>query len=192
MTDNKLQQANANFRTLDRSGVDTQIVLNDIAPSGAAELLGFGFPKDVPVDIAGLTTATTAYTAGDVLGTEFTFTVCRASGRGAVITSATLIDKDKLVGACDLYLFDRGSTPSADNAANSWADGDAFNGLTIVSFETPVASALNSTARAMLGLPVVVMGNSSTDIKGTLVTKTAHTYFTAATNIRIRLGVEQF
>lgn len=195
MADNTVLNAGSGgdtVRDVDRAGVKTPVVLNDISQSGAAELLGFGFPKTVVVASGGLTTSVTAYTAGDVLGTEFTFTVARASGRGCVITSAMLVDKAKITGACDLYLFDRASTPAADNAANSWADADAINGLGRIGFETPVASALNSTAVAVTGLPLVVLGNSSTDIKGTLVTRTAHTFFGAVGDLVVVLGVEQF
>lgn len=190
MADNTAQGGADTLRTWDRAGVKTGVSALDVAQSGASELLGLGSPLTVPVPSSGLTTATTAYTAGDQLGAELTFTVGRASGRGVVITSAFLIDKSKVTGPVDLWLFDRASTPAGDNAANSWADADMANCIGRIKFDTPQASALNSLALPLYGLPIVADGNASADIKGVLVTRSAHTFFGAATDLVVVLGVE--
>src|SRR5688572_8682452 len=74
---------------------------------------------------AGLTTASTAYAAGDQLGTELSFAnAVRVSGGYGSIVGATLLDKAKVNGGVDLYLFDRSVTPAADNAAFAFSDSD--------------------------------------------------------------------
>jgi hypothetical protein len=180
------------IRDLDRGGlgVKTQVVALDVLGTGAAESIGL-FPPLAPFfTSAGLTTATTAYTAGDVLGSEWTFPICRASGRGVILTSATLIDKAKILGASDLYLFDRASSPAADNAANSWADANMANLLGIVNFPAPTVSALNGAAVANAGIPEVLIGNASVNVFGVLVTRAAHTFFGAVTDLVLCLGTE--
>lgn len=189
MADNKNQQANATIRTLDRSGIDTEIAGLDVAQSGEAERLGLPPSKSIAVNAAGLTTAATAYTAGDVLGTELTFANCaRFSGGGTQLISASITDRAKILGAVDLYIFDRASTPAADNAANSWADADMDNLVTVINFGALIASALNGAAVAVGGLPVVANPNA-TSLFGVLVTRSAHTFFGAATDLRVKLGV---
>jgi hypothetical protein len=181
------------IRDLDRTGTGpkTQVIALDVMGTGATEDIGLVAPKSLPIASAGLTTATTAYSIGDVLGTEFTFTnLCRSATRGAILTSAVLIDKAKIIGAVDLYLFDRASTPAADNAANSWADADMANCLGVVNFPAPTVSALNGVAVANAGIPLVVDGNASPDVKGVLVTRAAHTFFGAVGDLVLCLGIE--
>jgi hypothetical protein len=191
MPDNTLMGSTDTIRTKDRTTYKTPASLIDVTDGVAAELLGLVAPDIVWVDSTGLTTSVTAYSIGDVLGAEFTFTVCRAAGRGSVITHAMLLDAANIVGAVDLYLFKQASTPAADNAANSWSDANRKLEIGKIQFETPATpSALNRDAIATNGLPLVVKGNSSTDIKGTLVTRTAHTFFGAASDLTVVLGFE--
>lgn len=191
MADNTVMGSTDTLRTKDRTTYKTGVSLLDISDGVAAELLGLAPPDVVVVSSTGLTTATTAYTAGDVLGNEMTFTVGRAAGRGVVITSALLIDAANIVGAVDAYVFDRASTPAADNAANSWSDANRAFQRGKIQFETPATpSALNRDAIASNGLPLVVKGNASTDIKIVLVTRTAHTFFGAVSDLTVVLGIE--
>ena len=190
MADNTVMGSTDTLRTKDRTTYKTPATLIDVSDGVAAELLGL-VPPDVPtLSSSGLTTVTTAYTAGDVLGAEFVFAAARASGRGVVITSAVLIDKAKVVQAVDAFVFDRASTPAADNAANSWADADAANCKGIIQFPAPTASALNGIAVANNNLPLVVKGNSSVNIYVVLVTRASHTFFGAATDLVLALGTE--
>jgi hypothetical protein len=195
MGDNTQLAANTGgdlIRDIDRSGSGpkTQVMAIDVMGTGATEAIGL-FPPLAPFfTSSGLTTSVTAYSIGDVLGAEWTFPICRASGRGVILTSATLIDKAKVIGATDLYLFDRASSPAADNAANSWADANMANLLGIVSFPAPTASALNGAAVANAGIPEVLIGNASVNVFGVLVTRSAHTFFGAATDLVLCLGTE--
>lgn len=150
---------------------------------------------DIFVQIAGLTTATTLYTGGDVLGNEMTFPVCAASGKGAVINDASyaVLKPGVILGALDLYLFKVASIPAANNLPADWADGDVDdNFLGMITFEKPTEGASNGVARAVAGLPLTVKGSASVNIFGVAVTRVTHTvHFNAATDIEFRLGVAQ-
>jgi hypothetical protein len=176
------------LRTIDIAGVKTGVSKLDVAMVPTTELLGLAAPDVLIVPSAGLTTATTAYTAGDQLGAEMTFAVGRSTVRGAVITDALLFDRAKVVGAVDLYLFQTASTPAGDNAPNAWAD--TVIPIGIISFGTPVASANNSVARPTDGVPLVVKGSASVNVFGVLVTRAAHTFFGAVTDLVVVLGFE--
>jgi hypothetical protein len=188
MADNATQQGNDTIRTLDRSGVETQVSLLDVAQSGEAELLGLGDTRQIIVASAGLTTTSPTYTAGDQLGTELSFAGAVRPGRGGVIQSAVLVDKAKVVGAVDLFLFSAATTPAADNAANAWSDADMLNLLGVIHFNDLLTSANNF---AVLGsnLPVVIKPGSGTTIYGDLVTRTANGVFGAVGDLQVSLGI---
>lgn len=150
---------------------------------------------DIYVQIAGMTIATTQYAAGDQMGTEMTFPVCAASGKGAIINDATAqyLKPGVILGALDLYLFKTASTPAGDNAVADWADSNVDdNFLGLITFEKPTETASNGVARAVSGLPITVKGSSSVNIFGVAVVRVAPTvFFGAATDIWFRLGVAQ-
>lgn len=142
------------------------------------------------VTSAGLTTASTAYTAGDQLGTEITVaSAVRQSGATATIVHAVLLDKANAIGPVDLFLFDRASTPAADNAANAWSDADMLNCLGIIEFAYPKPTANNRFAHAV-NLPVMIMPNA-TSLFCDFVTRQGHTFFGAAGDLVAKLFVVQ-
>lgn len=144
----------------------------------------------VKVSSAGLTTATTAYVAGDQLGTILEFTnAVRSSGGSAVIQSATLVDDAAIVGAVDLFLFDRSVTLAADNAAAAFSDADMQNCLGVLSFVPPKTNANNGVATlAIAGLAVVA---NATSLFGALVTRAGHTFFGAVDDLTVSLVIAQ-
>ena len=191
MTDNITRNATSGgdtVRTVDRSGVETPVALLDVAHSGDAELLGLGESRIVTATAAGLTTAATAYTAGDQLGTELTFASIVRTGKGCTIQSATLIDKAKVIGAVDLFLFNAATTPASDNAANAWSDADMANCIGVLHF-TDILQSANNYVVLGTNAPIVLKPGSGTSIFGDLVTKTGHTFFGAATDLIVNLGV---
>lgn len=190
MADNDSQQGNSSIRTIDRSSVKTQVFGFDVAQSGDAELLGLGDSRPVLATSAGLTTASTAYVAGDQLGTELTCSGIVRTGKGAVIQAATLIDKAKIVGAVDLFLFSAATTPASDNGANSWSDADMANLLGVIHF-TDVLTSANNIAVLATNAPVLLKPGSGTSIFGDLVTRTGHTFFGATTDLIVALGVSR-
>lgn len=134
---------------------------------------------------SGLTTATTAYTDGDQLGAIISFNLGTAS---AIIMSATLIDKANIVGAVDLFLFDRSVTLAADNAAGpAVSDADALFLLGIIEFPYPRLMG-NNRALNIDSLAIEVTANASNTIYGALVTRSGHTFFGAAGDLQVRLG----
>lgn len=140
---------------------------------------------------SGLTIATTAYTSGDVLGAELQFNLGEI-GRGAgEIAGLTIIDAKGVLGAVDLFLFGATSAPAADNAPNAWTSANMLNLTTVISATTVYTSANN---RAVIwqqtgdGVPYETTGNI---LYGTLVTRTANTFFTAVTDLQVTLFVEK-
>lgn len=143
---------------------------------------------------AGLTTATTAYVTGDMIGTEWSWAGAVAaltSGTDtSTLISATLVDKAKVLTVCDLFLFDRSVTQAADNAANSWSDADMLNLLGVITFGGAMVSALNHVLIGVNGIPLKLQPNSGTTIYGGLVTRAGHTFFGAAGDVQIKLGFD--
>jgi hypothetical protein len=145
--------------------------------------------KRIQVQSAGLTTATTAYVTGDQLGTILTFAnAVRQTGATGVIQSATLLDQAAVIGAVDLYLFDRSVTLAADNAAAAFSDADMLFCLGIISFAAPIGGTGNSIATAVSGLGIMPSGTS---LFGALVTRSGHTFFGAVTNLAVSLHILQ-
>lgn len=140
---------------------------------------------NVQTAIAGLTTASTLYTDGDVLGTQpMSWNVGFDKG---IIGSAVLVNATVNVGAVDLFLFDRSVTAAANNAAHSISDADRLFALGVIQFPFPSADALGQTA-SIDSLGIFFDCNASTTIYGILVTRSTHTvHFGAATDISVRL-----
>lgn len=129
---------------------------------------------------AGLTTATTAYTANDTLGTIITM----AMTAPGIIMSAQLVDKAQIVGAVDAYLFDRSVTLAADNAANAISDADMLFCAGIIQFPTPTTQTNNGIA-VIDSLAIPCVANAGNNMFVALVTRTAHTFFGAVGDLVI-------
>jgi len=137
----------------------------------------------VQVATTALTAASTAYSDGDVLDAIMPFVMSTATG---IILSAVLVDKANIVGAVDAFIFDRSVTLAAVNAADSISDADALFKLGKIEFPYPTAQGLNRSAHIdSLAIPYVA--NASSTIYLALVTRSAHTFFGAATDINVRL-----
>lgn len=136
---------------------------------------------------AGLTTATTAYADGDQLGTILTFAPA-GSPTGLMIMSATLIDAANIVGAVDLFLFDRSVTLATDNAAGpAVSDADALFCQGVIEFPYPKLAGNNRVSHIdSLALPVKP-NVAATGFFGALVTRSAHTFFGAVGNLQVIL-----
>ncbi|MBP6728224.1 MAG: hypothetical protein KA129_01275 [Microthrixaceae bacterium] len=133
---------------------------------------------------SGLTTATTSYADGDVVGAEMSWDM--GSGSYGVILGAQLISKADIIGAFDLFLFDRSVTFGSDNAAPSISDADALFNIGCISFPYPFDVGGARIAHIdSLALPV--KANASGLIYGRLVTRSAHTFFGAAGDLQVNL-----
>jgi hypothetical protein len=139
----------------------------------------------VSVASAGLTTATTLYTDGDVLGTApLAFNMGTQAG---LITRAVMVNATVNIGAVDLFLFDRSVTAASNNAAHSISDADRLFAIGLIQFPFPTADALGQTA-VVDSVGVTWWANASNTIYGIPVTRSTHTvHFGAATDLQFIL-----
>lgn len=132
---------------------------------------------------AGLTTATTAYTDGDQLGTLISYTMATASG---IIIAAVLTDKSNILGGVDAFLYDRtGITLATDNAADAISDADSLFQLGVIQFP-PGITKTNNRVSPVDSLAIPFVANSTTVLGLQLVTRSGHTFFGAVGDIQVR------
>lgn len=145
----------------------------------------------ISVQSAGLTTATTSYSAGDQMGNQFTITdAARVSGGSGTITGVTLVCAATNIGAVDVVFFDSSVTLAADNAAFSISDADALKVVAVVPLAGTFAFALNRVAQATnIAIPYVCSG--SANLYAGLITRNTHTFFGAATDLQLIVYAER-
>lgn len=147
--------------------------------------------QDITVTSAGLTTATTAYTAGDQVGNQMTFAnAARVTGGSGVVTGCVLISAADVIGPFDLVLTDSSVTLAADNAAYAISDADALKMVGLLQLTGAYDIGNNRIAQAYgAWLPYQCSGNTS--LFGGLITRSSHTFFAAVTDIQVILLVER-
>lgn len=143
----------------------------------------------VQVASAGLTTATTAYTAGDQLGSVMTFAGASfVTGGAGVILDVSITDYSKITGAIELWIFS--ATPAgigSDNAAITFTDTTSCVGTIYV--PAPSQSALSSVATITnVNLTYTC---AATSLFVVMVTQSGHTFFGAATDLKVMLGLQR-
>lgn len=161
---------------------------------GTTQGLGVVARRDlqrISVQSSGLTIATTAYTAGDQVGAQFTFAnAARASGGSGTIVGAVLISAADTIGAYDLAIFDSSVSLASDNAAFAVSDSDALKLVSLVQWGTAVDLGNNRACFAYnLAIPYVCSGGTS--LYGGLINRFGHTWFAAATDLQVILYVER-
>lgn len=148
----------------------------------------------IEVNSAGLTTASTAYTAGDQEGTEMTFAAAaRATGQGGIIQSAVLLDKAKILSATpaemDLLFFSSSVTGATDNTAFDDSDTDMGEYIGRVKwFSTDWMSQASNAINERHNLGIAY-NCDATSLFGIFVGRTNHTFYTAVTDLRVALTV---
>lgn len=144
-------------------------------------------PKRTTVTSASLTTATTAYAANDQVGALFTFTnQAIASGGGGYLESILLSDETNIIGAYKVWVFRASVTAAADNAAFSLSDADAQLLVGDPINLGPVSTATNNATAGWYGsVPYDCSGGTSLYVL--LQTLGAHTFFGAATSLKLTL-----
>jgi hypothetical protein len=138
----------------------------------------------VKIASSGLTTSTTPYVAGDVLGTVFTVTgAASAAGGHGAIRGLLLGDKADIIGPVDAYIFD--TSPSVtDNAA--FAPSDAEMLTLLGKIELGQAEDLGANRFAWWrGYEEYECGGATTSLFIVLVTRTGHTFFGAAGDLQL-------
>lgn len=139
------------------------------------------FPSiTLTVTSSGLTTATTAYSIGDVLGALNTVDPGQSA---ATLVNITFSDVSDVMGAHDLYFFKTSVTFGTDNAAPSISDADCLKCIGKVSFPTPDdlggcrAIDVDSIAKIMAAA-------TGTQLWFAAVTQTANAVFGATTALQ--------
>lgn len=144
------------------------------------------------VNTSSLTLASTAYTAGDQVGTLLTVAnAARASGGGGRITQVMLLDVNDVIGAYDVVFFDQSVTLSGgDNGVFSISDSDADNLIALVQLAGGFDITNNRIAMAQnLSIPYVCVGGTS--LYAGLINRFGHTFFTANTDLHLHVWVER-
>lgn len=138
---------------------------------------------DTQLTSSGLTTATTAYSIGDALGTIFELTsAVRASGGSGMITGLSLLDEGDVLSTVDCYIS-KASISQTDNSAFAPSDSDARNIMYRVRFPPPEDLGGNRfVSLDSLGLQFY---SSATSLWFTLVTQSANAVFAAASDIKL-------
>lgn len=147
----------------------------------------------ISVASAGLTTATTTYTAGDQVGTLFTISnAARFTGGGGIITGITVIDASDVIGPLDLVIFDSSVTLAGDNAVFAISDADALDVVAVVQLIGGIDIGNNRIAQAV-NLAVPYICNGGTSLYASIITRTANAVFAAgATSVQLTIYVERY
>jgi hypothetical protein len=146
----------------------------------------------VATQTSSLTTATTAYVAGDQVGTLLTMSNCaRTSGGSGLIVGCTLTDAADIIGAYDVLIFDSSVTASGgDNGALSFSDSDMRKFVGLIQLGGAFDVGGNRIAQAhSIAMPFVCSG--SANLYALLVCRAGHTFFAANADLELVLYVER-
>lgn len=140
-----------------------------------------------PVSSGGLTTASTAYSIGDVLGTGWTIpNAAKASGGTGRVVGVTLSDYADITTSVSLFFFQGSVTFGTDNSGPSLSDADSLKFVGRVDLAMADLGGVRLGAEHSLSLPYVLDG---TDLYVYAITNVAHTFFGAVTDLRLRVSV---
>lgn len=180
----------ANEADAARSGTDGDYTPLSTDRAGNVNVIPRSGLVRVSVQSSGLTTASTAYVAGDQLGNQFTFAGCaRKSGGTGFIRGVMIIDAADVIGPVDLVVTRSSVTLAADNAPYAISDADALNVVAVIQTVGSFDIGNNRVCQAFnLAIPYDCSGGTS--LFGGLITRAGHTFFGAATNIQVILFVE--
>lgn len=174
-----------------KSGTDGDYTMISVDAAGNVNVFARRDVGRVSAASSGLTTSTTAYTAGDQVGAQFTLaSAARASGGSGTIVGVTLVDANDIIGAYDVVFFDSSATPASDNAAFSISDADALKAVGIVQLSGSFDIGGNRIAQAQnLAIPYVC--NGGTSLYAMLICRVGHTFFAAGTDLQLTVYVEK-
>lgn len=149
--------------------------------------------KRISVASGGLTTAATAYTAGDQVGTQFTFAnAARVSGGSGTIVGVQIISAAVTIGTFDLVVTDSSITLAADNAAYAISDADALKVVALIQLAGGFSLGANNRISQAFNLAIPFVCSGSASLFGGLITRStiAATPFAAVTDLQVILYVE--
>lgn len=201
MADNSVRTPGSGetIRSIDRSGTKTEVVTLDVGGSTAERFAGATqketqwalWTENRPprsgaqVSSGGLTTASTSYSIGDVLGNGWEFTnAARASGGTGVVTGAVLLDEADVVNGVDLYLSSGSITFGTDNAAPSVSDTDARKLGHVIGVAALDVGGSRLCQLGDISIPYIC---DATSLFVYARTRDAHSFFGAVTDLKLRL-----
>lgn len=141
------------------------------------------------INSSSLTTASTSYTAGDTLGAGWTITNAgRASGATGRVTGVLLYDIADVTTSVTIYFADSSITFGTDNSAPGISDGDTDNLVGAVTVGMADLGGARFGSQDSLSIPYTTSGGTS--LYAYAVTNTDHTFFGAATDLKLRVFCE--
>lgn len=178
-------------RIVDVAGSEGSKTLTEISTTQGLAIVNRRDVQRISVASGGLTTATTAYSAGDQMGTQFTLaSAARASGGTGTITGVEVISAADIVGPMDVVFFRASVTLASDNAAFAISDADALNVVGICQLAGAFDIGNNRTAQQFnLAIPYDCSGGTS--LYAGIITRFAHTFFAATTDLQLVVFVER-
>lgn len=146
------------------------------------------------------TTSAAAYTALDQVGGLLTFSnVADAAQGSAIVESLALVDNEKKDAALVLFLFSQAPTLAGDNSAFSVSDADMAFCLGAISI--PTANYADTAVNSVATVPNVQLNVENSELKsgeklcqdifGALMLASGTPNWSAAANIKVRLGVRR-
>lgn len=145
----------------------------------------------IQADVTGVTTSTTAYSAGDQVGAQVTLAnAARVSGAGGRIVGVSYVTGLDAIGATDVVFFDASVTLAADNAAYAISDTDAIKVIAVVPLSTAYDLGANRIAQNM-SIAVPYRCNGGTSLYASLITRVGHTFFNVADPIKLNVWLER-
>lgn len=181
-------------RAKQKGAPKTSVVIVDRGGSGTENLNPFPNDRLVQtVNSAGLTITSPAYSAGDQVGTIFTFPNCaHSSGGGGIIEAIMLGDIRGLIGLHTAFILNASPTLAADNAAftlNTAGDIDKLVPGGIVQLG-PVTD-LGTPNVASIGGLAIPYACAATSLFVALRDEVGHAVFTAVGDLHLTLAVNR-
>lgn len=144
----------------------------------------------VDVTSTGLTTATTAYSDGDLAGAEG-FLVLPSSATNGLLMAVTLLDEADIMGAVDIVFGTAAMSMGTDNAAPSITDANARLIKGIVEMPYPKDLGANRVSSIdSLALPLMA-DVGATGVAFRFITRSAHTFAGAVGDWKVRFGLSK-
>ena len=173
------------------STVDGEYSAISVSSTGEMQTLARRDLQRIAVGVTGVTTATTAYVAGDQVGLPITLAnAARVSGGSGTIVGATLIDQSDIIGAYDLVIFDSSVTLATDNLAFAISDADSLKIVALIQLAGAFDLTNNRIAQSYnLAIPYVCSGGTS--LFAALINRAGHTFFTTGQLPQVNVYVER-
>lgn len=170
---------------------DTAANVQAVTSAGAARVASHRDTLRIQVAVSGVTTATTAYTAGDQVGTLISLADAgRSNGNTGRIVGVVLHDASDIIGAYDVVFFRSSVTLAADNAVFSISDTDALELVGIAQLAGAFDIGNNRICQSY-NLAIPYDTGSNTTLYAALICRVGHTFFASGSTPALTVFVER-